>query len=78
MGNTTFEDYLKSVLKETQEAKERLNNLENSIVRLLSMSDKQTMIEYLRSKGLSYSRIAQEVGLSKSAVITRMNKQDKV
>ena len=73
-----FEEYLSQVLKDTQEAKASLDKLEKSVERLLSLSDKNNMINYLRQKGLSFNQISNEVGLSKSAVMMRYAKMEEV
>lgn len=73
-----FEEYLSQVLKDTQEAKNSLDKLEKSVNRLLSISDKNSMIYYLRQRGLSFNQIAQEVGLSKSAVMAKYKQMNEV
>ena len=73
-----FEEYLSQVLKDTQEAKNSLDKLEKSVNRLLSISDKNSMIYYLRQRGLSFNQIADEVGLSKSAVMAKYKQMNEV
>lgn len=75
---SNFEEYLSQVLKDTQEAKNSLDKLEKSVNRLLSISDKNSMIYYLRQRGLSFNQIADEVGLSKSAVMVKYKQMNEV